>query len=80
MIYPIIRIKQISYKKQTICEPCPRRQIPAVAIIVLLLELLTHNLKTKQHLATMHKARAVLRLNIPGRRQLKTLLTIDERG
>ena len=38
-----------------------------------------NNLKTKQHLA-MHKARAALRLNIPGRRQLKKLLAIEERG
>ena len=58
----------------------PRRQISRFGYLQLqLLELFTHNLKTKQHLA-LHKARAVLRLNIPGRRQLKMLLTIDERG
>ena len=52
MIYPIIRIQQKNYKKQTICEP--KRQI-------------SHNLKTKQHLA-MQKLGAVL-INILGRQQ-----------
>ena len=56
MIYQIIRIQQITYKKQTICEACPRRQISRSGYLQLQLqlsslELFTHNLKTKQHLA-----------------------------